>query len=235
MQTPDAWSGLRKSLGNMSEPIAVTFSDSAPAGLNRIDEPAPAGCAYWSLAAAGKSFYTIGADHLNCPIGAYTHGAELTPEVQAQLGGMLEKMVSIKYLKMDEVPGIPRRSEPLRFVSYAPLSKALGTPDMVLVRGKARQMMLLAEAAQALGLMSGFQSMGRPACAVIAATIQSKKVTTSLGCVGNRVYTDLPDDEFYVGIPGGLLGELVEMLAGIAGANTELEQFHRSRVPANSA
>jgi uncharacterized protein (DUF169 family) len=220
---------LQQLLGLTTEPIAVTFCDEPPPGIERVSAPGPAGCSYWKLAAEGQVFYTVGTDHLNCPIGAYTHGLELTTDGQAQLQGMIEKMVGIRYLKMEEVSGIPHRTQPLRFVVYAPLSKAEAIPDVVLVQGKARQLMLLTEATQARGLMSSFPVMGRPACAVIAATMDSGKATTSLGCVGNRVYTGLPDDEFYVAIPGQSLGEIVEALTSIVAANSELEQFHRAK------
>ena len=112
---------------------------------------------------------------------------------------------------------------------YAPLSKAEGVPDVVLLRGTPRQMMLLGEAAGARGLTAPFPIMGRPACAVIAATANTGKATSSLGCIGNRVYTELPDGEFYLAVPGRALGELVESLGAIANANAELEKFHRAR------
>ena len=65
--------------------------------------------------------------------------------------------------------------------------------------------------------------------AIVAATISSGKATSSLGCIGNRVYTDLPDGEFYVAIPGGALAGVVETLEKTVNANAELEKFHRSR------
>lgn len=220
---------LKQLLSSTTEPIAIHFCDQPPSGIGRVRTPGPAGCSYWKLAADGDVFYTEVSDHLNCPIGAYTHGVELKSDGQAQLQGMIEKMVGIKYLKMEEVPKIPHRKEPLRFVVYAPLSRAEGTPDVVLFRGNARQIMLLTEAAQASGIMSDSPIMGRPACAVIAETIGTGKVVSSLGCIGNRVYTNLGDDEFYVAVPGRSLAGLGEALASIVEANSELEKFHRDR------
>lgn len=216
-------------LGTISEPVAVTFRDTPPAGVSRISPAAPAGCGYWKTAAEGSAFYTTGEDHLNCPVGAHTFHAELTPEAQQQLSGMLETMVGLQYLKMEEVPGIPRREQPLRVAEYAPLSKAEGVPDAVLLRGNPRQMMLLSEAAGARGLMAPFPIMGRPACAMIPAALGTGKAVSSLGCIGNRVYTGLSDGEFYMAVPGRALGELVEGLAAIANANRELEKFHQAR------
>lgn len=220
---------LEQLLGKITEPVAVTFSDAAPAGVPRISEAAPAGCSYWKDASEGAVFYTTAEDHLNCPIGAYTHGAELTAEAQAQLQGMLQQMVGLQYLKMEEVPGIPKREQPLQVAVYAPLSRAEGVPDVVLLRGTPRQMMLLTEAAGARGLMAPFPIMGRPACAVIPATANSGKVSSSLGCIGNRVYTELPDGEFYMAVPGRALDDVIDALGAVVNANAELEKFHRSR------
>jgi len=220
---------LEELLGPVAEPVAVTFRDQAPEGMERVGAAAPAGCAYWKLAAEGSAFYTAAEDHMQCSIGAYTHGAELGPTAQGELAGMIEKMVGIQYIKMEEVAGIPRRGQPLRFVVYTPLSAAASEPDVVLLRGNPRQMMLLTEAANARGLMSPLAVMGRPACAVIPATIESGRATASLGCIGNRTYTGLPDGEFYLAVPGKVLAGMVEALQAIVAANRELQQYHQGR------
>jgi len=229
MNTTETKDSLQALLGLAAEPVAITFRDEAPQGMERIGTAAPAGCSYWKLAAEGQAFYTEATDHANCPIGAYTHGAEMTAPVKSELEGMIGRMVGMQYLKTEEVPGIPRRAELLRFVAYGPLSRETGKPDVVLLRGNARQIMLLAEAATACGLMSPLPVMGRPACAVVPATIANGKAATSLGCVGNRVYTGLPDGEFYLAVPGASIGEMVDALRAIVAANEELEQFHQGR------
>ena len=147
--------------------------------------------------------------------------------------GLVQTMVGLSYIKMDDVPKIPTRRTPLRVAVYAPLSAAPVTPDVVLVRGNAKQLMLLAEAAQAAGVVGSGSTMGRPTCAMIPAAMQSGSVTTSLGCIGNRVYTGLGDDEFYAAIPGSKLAALVGKLATIVTANRELESFHRLRMSGN--
>ena len=229
MDNTELRDSFQQLLGSTAEPVAVSFRDTPPSGIQRIASPAPAGCAYWKIAADGEVFYTNGQDHLNCPIGAYTHGAELTGNTQGELEGMIHKMVGMEYLKMEEVAGIPKRKEPLRFVLYAPLYKAREVPDVVLLRGNARQMMLIVEAATASNFMSALPIMGRPACSVIAACIESRTAATSLGCIGNRVYTQLPDGEFYVAVPGFALNNMLKALKSIVSANSELERFHRDR------
>src|SRR5207247_428312 len=82
-------------------------------------------------------------------------------------------------------------------------------PDVVLVRGTARQIMLVAEAARAAGIGHDGPALGRPACSMIPEAMRAARGNTSLGCIGNRVYTGLGDDELYFTVPGGRLDEVV--------------------------
>ncbi len=213
-----------------SQPVAVAFRDAAPEGVSRIDKVAPSGCTYWKLAAEGRTFYTEASDHFGCAIGAHTHGIELAEEPAKELEGLLGRMVELEYLDMAEVPDIPQRKEPFGVAVYAPLADADFAPDVILVSGNAKQMMLLAEAAHAAGFSSATSVVGRPTCAAIPAVMQSGQVATNLGCIGNRVYTELADDALYFVIAGPQLGAVVEKLSKIVNANRELETFHRGRL-----
>jgi uncharacterized protein (DUF169 family) len=113
--------------------------------------------------------------------------------------------------------------------TYTPLDKASGTPDVVLVRGNARQLLLLAEAAQLGGIAGTGATMGRPTCAVLPEAITSGATAASVGCVGNRVYTGAADTDAYFAVPGASLPLLEEKLDTIVRANDELAKFHRAR------
>jgi uncharacterized protein (DUF169 family) len=216
-------------LGLTTAPVAVSFTAAAPAGVARVSKAGPAGCAYWKQAAEGAVFYTEAADHYNCPVGSYTHGVALPPERGKELEGVVGTMVGLQYIRMDEVAALPRRSEPFRVAVYAPLAQVPVPPDVVLVRGHARQIMLVAEAALAAGLAGDGAAMGRPACAMIPAVLGGPGGVTSLGCIGNRVYTGLGDDELYFTIPGPRVGDVVERLETVMSANRELEAYHQGR------
>ena len=54
----------------------------------------------------------------------------------------------------------------------------------------------------------------------------------SLGCIGNRVYTGLGDEEMYFALPGSQVKAVTEKLATIVHANSELEKYHRARCSA---
>jgi uncharacterized protein (DUF169 family) len=211
-------------------PVAVTFQMTPPVNAPRVGTPAPSGCTYWKRAAAGQTFYTEAADHYNCPIGAYTHGVNLPPERAKELEGVVGTMIRLGYLRHEEVPTIPKRQQEFRFAVYAPLGENLAEPDVVLVLGNPKQIMLLAEAAQAAGVGSQSGLMGRPTCAAIPEVLRTGRAAGSLGCIGNRVYTGLADDELYFALPGKQVAAVVEKLAAIIHANRELESYHRARL-----
>jgi uncharacterized protein (DUF169 family) len=210
-------------------PVAVGFLPAPPAGLGRIDRAKPAGCAYWKHAADGHAFYTTPEDHENCAVGAFTHGVTLSAEKTKELESLVGTMVQLKYLRMEEVPAIPRRAEAMQIVAYAPLAEATFSPDAVVFRGNARQVMLVSEAARAAGVFESGAAMGRPACAMIPQATTSAAGVASVGCIGNRVYTELGDDELYFAVPGAALPRVLEQLDVILDANAALENFHRDR------
>lgn len=229
MSLTTAGTALQELLGLRFSPVAIAFRDSAPANMPRIESPAPAGCGYWRLAAEGRVFYTEAPDHYTCPVGAHTHGVDLPADVARELNGLVQTMVQMQYIKLEEIPTIPRRQHPFRVALYAPLAEASFEPDVVLIRGTAKQLMLVAEAAQAAGVAHGGATMGRPTCAILPESLQSGLATASFGCIGNRVYTGLGDDEGYYAIPGGSVREVVNKLSVIVEANRRLNQFHQAR------
>jgi len=210
--------------------VAVTFSHVRPAELPREVSPQPSGCSFWKLAAEGSAFYVEATDHFGCVVGAYALGAELPGTQAEELVELTAAMVSLSYLKAEEVGQLPRRSDPLRFASYAPLSLSPVLPDLVIVRGNVRHLMLLTEAARAAGFLNSSPAMGRPACAIVPESLASGQVVLNLGCTGNRVYTGLGDHEGYLAIPGNALDSVCAGLTTILRANEVLAQFHSQRL-----
>ena len=210
-------------------PVAVTFHDAQPDNVPRVEKVEASGCAYWRRAAEGKTIYTEASDHYNCPIGCYTHNVELPATQMAELEKTLELMGELGYITMEEVSSIPRREDSFKGAVYSPLTDATGTPDVVIISGTPRQMMLLMEAAAAAGIGPEHGVMGRPTCAAIPAVIQNGRSVNSLGCIGNRVYTALSDDDFYFAFPGEHIEALAEKLETIVNANRALEEYHQQR------
>lgn len=215
-------------------PVAVTFCQQPPPGVPHIDRPAAAGCGYWKEALSGRIFYTEASDHYGCAIGAYTHGAALPPAQQQDLKGLLGTMIGLSYLKESEVPQIPHLQGPLHHVVYAPLDESPVMPDVVIVRGRPKALMLLSEACRLAGYGDGGPVMGRPACSMLPLAHATVKAVTSLGCIGNRVYTALGDDEEYLALPGSVLAAIMIELKKIVHANQVLREHHEAKLLAAS-
>ena len=225
----ESQSQIGELLDLQKNPVAIAFRDQAPAGIAKVDTAAVSGCSYWAHAAQGRTFYTDAADHYGCPVGAHTHGIELPEQQAEELQGLVGTMVELQYIDMEEVGQLPQLSGGFGFAVYAPLAAADFEPDVVVLSGNPRQMMVLAEAAHAAGISNASSMVGRPTCAALPAAFQSQRVVTNLGCIGNRVYTELSDDELYFVVPGAQLGTLVERLRVLSSANRELAGFHAGR------
>ena len=99
---------LIEALGLDRPPVAVTFLASVPEGVSPFTGSLPSSCSFWKLAAEGRTFYTAPEHHFNCPVGAYTHNIPLPPARASELTQTLSLMADIGYIRMEEVPGIPR-------------------------------------------------------------------------------------------------------------------------------
>lgn len=219
---------LATALSLPRRPVAVAFRDAPPPGVARFEGSMPSGCSFWRLAMGGAAFYTVPADHYNCAVGSHTHAIGLPPERAPELDQTITFMVGIGYLKTDEVPGIPRLPRTPAAVVYAPLSETPVDPDVVLFAGAPGRLMLLQEAATRAGVGVTAPLLGRPTCAALPAALASGAVA-STGCVGNRVYTDVGDDELYVAVPGHDVARVADALDAIVAANITLRDYHRER------
>jgi uncharacterized protein (DUF169 family) len=219
---------LVDALGLTRRPVAVAFRDAAPPGIAKFSGTEPSGCSFWRLAAAGRAFYTVPEDHANCPIGSYTHSIPLPAERVVELDQTLALMSEVGYLRMEEVSGIPRLARPPGAVVYAPLGTTPVEPDIVLFAGRPGRVMLLQEAALRAGIGAPPPAFGRPTCMALPAAL-SQGVITSSGCIGNRVYTDLGEDELYVVVAGRHLARLAAEAETIAEANRKLYAYHKER------
>ena len=215
-------------LGIGRRPVAVAYRDVPPDAVEKFEGSAPSGCSFWRLAATGRAFYTVPADHFNCPIGSYTHNVPLPAERRGELEQTLGLMENIGYLTMEEVPQVFRLPRTPGAIVYAPLGQMPVEPDVALFAGRPAAMMLLEEAANRAGALSKLPLLTRPTCMAIPAALAEGAVASS-GCIGNRVYTDIGEDELYVAVPGRDLERVAAELETIAAANAKLREYHRER------
>lgn len=209
-------------------PVAVAFLDAEPEGIEKFSASEPAGCSFWRLAAEGRVFYTVPADHFNCAVGSYTHNISLSPEREKEAEQTLKMMFDLGYVRPEEVPQIPRLAKTPSAIVYAPLGEIPVAPDVVLFACKPSSAMLLNEAALRAGKSSGMPPLGRPTCMALPASMQHGALL-SLGCIGNRVYTGLGEDEMYIFLRGGDLAAVAAALGAITSANSALTDYARSR------
>ena len=217
---------LTQSLKLTQPPIAVSLTDSIPAGVEKWSGHSPAGCRFWQEAAS-RVFATSAGDHNLCSIGLYTHNLEMTPASAADLGDALKVFAQLSYVREEDVAAIPVLASKPKHVVYGPLATIPMDPDVVLLFVRADQTLILSEASQQLegGLPP---AMGRPACAVIPQARNSGRSALSLGCCGARAYLDvLTDDVAVYAVPGATLGRVRRTeLRYWRSANEILTKFH---------
>jgi uncharacterized protein (DUF169 family) len=232
MSTQANWRQLEEKIGSAVKlsrrPVAVSFLDAAPANVKRFDGTEPSGCSFWRLAANGAVFYTVPENHFNCAVGAYTHNITLSPEREKETEQTLKMMFDLGYVRPEEVPQIPRLAKAPAAIVYAPLGDASVAPDVVLFACKPSGAMLLSEAANRAGVSSGAPALGRPTCMALPASLQHGAIL-SLGCMGNRVYTGLGEDEMYFVLRGVDLAAVADALTIITSANAALNEYATGR------
>jgi len=232
MNAAENWRDLEKKitavLSLAKRPVAVTFLEHPPADVQRFEGTEPSGCSFWRLAAEGRVFYTVPENHFNCAVGAYTHKISLSAEREKETEQTLKMMFDLGYVRPEEVPQIPRLAKTPKAIVYAPLGDAPVAPDVVLFACKASSAMLLNEAASGAGVTSGAPALGRPTCMALPASLQHGAIL-SLGCIGNRVYTGLGEDELYFVLRGKDVMAVANALTTITNANAALNEYARGR------
>ena len=217
-----------RNLGLERRPVAITSMSAVPEKVSRFTGTVPSGCSFWRLASEGRTFYTEPADHYNCAIGAYTHNISLPPDREQELPATLSFMTDAGYIRMEEVPGLPRLVMTPVAVVYAPLAETPVDPDVVIFSGRPSVIMLLQEAAVRAGTAAQVNMLGRPTCMSVPAAMALGMVT-SIGCVGNRVYTDIDAGDLYAAIPARDLQRIAEETGTIKDANLKLMEYHTQR------
>jgi uncharacterized protein (DUF169 family) len=220
---------LRQALDLPRPPIALAFVDTPPAGVAAFAEAVPSACAFWRVAER-EVFYASEQQHLNCPVGVMTMGFQIPPERRAEADAIVGTMCNLEYITLEEARALPTVEKPHRGIVYGPLAQMPVDPDIALFFCRPGQAMLLAEASGCVDWTGmGMAAMGRPTCAALPMALRSGKAALSMGCIGFRVYTQIPDQELLIAVPGDQLPALVERLDTIVSANAALQEFHTGR------
>jgi uncharacterized protein (DUF169 family) len=220
---------LTDSLHLSVPPVAVSFTDTPPAGVPSSKEAAPAGCSFWERGAQ-EAFVTSPKDHENCAVGMYTHHMPLdTPSRQENLNDCLKVFGELGYVRPEDIPTIPVLKQEGKYVVYAPLSSTPLPPSVVLLFANSRQSLAITEAVQQVDPHVP-PALGRPACGVIPQAANTGQPALSLGCCGARAYINALTDDFALwALPGEKIAQYAERIKVLAGANDILTQFHTLR------
>jgi len=208
-------SELRSLLDLDVEPIAITFSDEAPAGVAAFDEPmsepaddgrqgrVAASCVFW-MRGTDRTFTTVPEDHGNCSVGRMTHGFAGLSDVAENSD--VATLFESGWVGMDDVPKIPVMSRSYGHVTYGPLPETPVDPDIVFLRLTPKQLMVLNDAIPEMSLE------GKPQCHIVAMAAEQKKVAASIGCMLSRVRTEMGSHEMTCAVPGSSLSDVLERL-----------------------
>lgn len=208
-------------LGLTHAPVAITFHDEQPTGVDWFDEPmtdpgddgrsgrVPAGCVFWDRAHTA-SFTTAPEDHGNCSVGRFTHGLVGAEGIldKSDVGTLLE----VGWVTMEAFAGVAALKRRPAAISYGPLAEATGEPDVVLLRITPKQMMEIADAI-------AVEFSGKPQCQIIPRAADRNVVAASMGCALSRARIGMGDDEMTCAVPAGRLDELLDGLRTVSRAN----------------
>ena len=220
---------LGQSLGLPRPAIGLAFVDGPPAGIEWPDGAVPSACSFWRMAER-QVFYAAEEEHFNCPIGVMTMGFQVPAERQEEAESIINTMCELEYFDPEETSALPSVSGTHKGIVYGPLAQMPVEPDVALFFCKPGQAMLLAESCGSFSWTSeGMTAFGRPTCAAIPVALQSMKASASMGCIGFRVYTGIPDEEMMIAIPRSELKGLVDRMETTVSANSALEAFHTQR------
>ena len=227
--TPNSILTLAISLGLPRPPIGLAFVNQPPDNIGRPDESVPSACSFWRMAER-EVFYASEDEHLNCPIGVMTMGFEIPANRQEEAGAIVDTMCQLEYITPEEATSIPSVQGDHKGIVYGPLSQMPVDPDVAVFFCNPSQAMLIAEAAGAVSLTgAGITAFGRPTCATVPKALESMNASMSVGCVGFRVYTDIPDEELLIAVPRDQIQSIVDRLGTTVTANSALEEFHTQR------
>jgi uncharacterized protein (DUF169 family) len=219
---------LQSSLHPSAPPIAITFSDAPPAGVEPYDAPmppptpdgrtgrVPAGCVFW-MKGVERTFTTAPEDHGNCSVGSMTHGLATMDEVagRADIAALLDS----GWITEDMIPRIPVVRDRPGAITYGPLADSPVDPDVVLVRLTAKSLMVLSDA------LPGLRIEGKPQCHIVAAAKEQGEVVASVGCMLSRARTGMASGEVTCAIPASRLAEVVERVEATARANAAVASY----------
>lgn len=211
-------------------PIGLSFVETIPGGIPVFDRDTPSACSFWRKAES-TVFYAPAEKHFNCPVGSMVMGFDLPEAVRQELKGLVQKMCDANYLSLEEAEKIPSIKKKKSGIVYGPLKDFPMEPDLVLMWLTPRQAMLYSEATGNARWTSSSPATtsGRPACAALPLAWEQGRSTLSLGCMGMRTFTSIPEDKILAVLPGKKIREFLVALRVTLKANQAMQAFYQEQ------
>jgi uncharacterized protein (DUF169 family) len=210
-------------------PIAIAFVASTPADIQSFEGEVPSACAFWRRAETGV-FYASAQQHFNCLVGTMTMGFEMPAQVREELMDLVGQMVSLGYIRPEEPEKIPSVQKSKTGIVYGPLSGFPVPADLVLMWLSPRQAMLYNEAVSSSSWSTAATPLyARPACGALPMAFNDQQVAFSMGCLGMRTFTQIPDDRLLGVLPGSQIDDLAAALRSTVDANEAMGCYYRAQ------
>lgn len=219
---------LQELLGLSVRPIAISFLDAEPDGVDRFGGPmpsptpdgrtgrVPAGCVFW-VRATGQTFATVPEDHGNCSVGSVTHGLKSLADAATKAD--VAALVESGWVSPEMFPQIPTVQERARCIVYGPLAEAQADPDVVFLRLNGKQVMQLHASWPEL------RFEGKPQCHIIPIAKEQGEIAVSVGCMLSRVRTGISNNEVTCAIPWKSLPDLLAKLHVSVAADQSVAKY----------
>ena len=209
-------------------PVAVTFLDAEPVNIEKFEGHEPSSCSFWRLAAGGRTFYTVPENHFK------RRGRLIRTTSRSRRTGKKRRSKALKINVRSGLrePGRSARDTASRERAEGNLACAARRSPCDAGCGFSRMQASGSNVARGScrpgGRRDGMPTLGRPTCMALPAASEHGTIT-SLGCIGNRVYTGLADEEMYVFMRGKDLAAVAAALETIKKANAALQDYARAR------
>ena len=208
-------------------PLAIKFvtTHGEVSVLPKTSFTPPSSCAFWTHGLR-QPFTTEPDQHMNCNVGAYVHGLKSLDEISPGCGCEdIDLLLKTGRFEKEALANLPHiHFKPTQIV-YAPLSKMIDEPDVVMLFVLPNQAQLLFEAAQKAGVHTVFRGM--PTCAIIPTAMQTQSAVFGLGCTPSRLRAGYGSDEIIVALTPEALDRILEVLDKLVQTEKELIRYEQ--------
>jgi uncharacterized protein (DUF169 family) len=190
-------------------PVGMAFVQEKPEDIAPLYRDPPSFCSLWRLAEL-RVFYASAEQHDGCGIGGVVSGFSSSDGREDELALLLTELCEVEVGTTEEIAQTARFEPSGGGVIYGPLWKMPVEPDLALMWATLPQMGVVQEIVGKIMWRNNPQGavFTRPACGVLPIAHESQKTALSLGCIGMRLYTEIPAHLFLVAMHPSQLPKL---------------------------